>query len=166
MTDLASVAAPFAAVLAVVLAVVVVLLWQRYSGLVARFDAITRGESGHSLEAVLDAHVDKVYTVAREVDALADRTAVLEAAERKALARVGLVRFNPFEDTGGNQSFALAVMDADGDGWIVSSLHTRAATRVYAKGITGGRPEAQLSEEENQALRQAQGRGPGSGKGA
>ena len=166
MSDIASIAAPFAAVAAVVLAIVVALLWRRNAALAARLDAITRGESGQSLEAVLDAHVDKVYTVAREVDTLAARTAVLEAAERKALARVGLVRFNPFEDTGGNQSFALAVTDANGDGWIVSSLHTRAATRVYAKAITGGKPEAQLSTEENEALRQAMGRGPGTGKGA
>ena len=166
MTDLASLAAPIALVAAVVLAVLVAVLWRRSSALAARFDAITRGETGQSLEAVLDAHIDKVYTVAREVDTLAGRTATLEAAERKALARVGLVRFNPFEDTGGNQSFALAVMDANNDGWIVSSLHTRTATRVYAKGITGGKPEAQLSTEETEALRQAQGRGPGPGKGA
>jgi hypothetical protein len=166
VADLASLAAPFAAVAVVALGIVVVVLWRRSAALAARLEAITRGEEGQSLEAVLDAHVDKVYTVAREVDTLAARTAILEAAERKALARVGLVRFNPFEDTGGNQSFALAVMDANGDGWITSSLHTRTATRVYAKGITGGKPEAQLSTEENEALRQAMGRGPGTGKGA
>ena len=169
MADFSSLAAPLAAVaaaLAVVLLIVVILLWRHTGRLAARLDSITRGAEGLSLEEVLNAHVDKVYTVAREVDTMAARTAILEAAERRALARVGLVRFNPFEDTGGNQSFALAVTDAKGDGWVISSLHTRAATRVYAKSITGGKPEAQLSSEETEALRQAMGRGPGNGKGA
>ena len=104
-----------------------------------RFAGLTRGADGESLEAILDAHLDKVYAVAREVDDLAARSAVLEATQRRAFQRVGLVRFNPFEDTGGNQSFALALLDAHGDGFVVSSLHARAGTRVYAKAIAGGR---------------------------
>ena len=71
------------------------------------------------------------------------RTGALEAAGLRAFQRVGLVRFNPFEDTGGNQSFALALLDAEGNGWVLSSLHARTGTRVYAKPITrrsiGGR---------------------------
>ena len=65
---------------------------------------------------------------------------------------MGLVRYNPFEETGGNQSFALALLDADEDGFIISSLHARAGTRVYAKALTGGRSEGALSEEEAEAL--------------
>ena len=106
-------------------------------------------------EAVLDAHLDKVYAVARDVDELTRRTDALEAAGRKAFSRVGLVRFNPFEETGGNQSFALALLDAEGDGWVLSSLHARSGTRVYAKSIAKGRSEAALSEEETAAIRQA-----------
>ena len=65
---------------------------------------------------MLDAHLDKVDDVSRELDELAARMAVLEGAQRKAFQRVGLVRYNPFEETGGNQSFALALLDAAGDG--------------------------------------------------
>lgn len=68
---------------------------------------------------------------------------------------MGLVRYNPFENTGGNQSFALALLDAVGDGWILSSLHARAGTRVYAKAIKGGHSDAGLSAEEIEALAQA-----------
>ena len=85
---------------------------------------------------------------ATSVDDLTTRTPVLEAASRKAFSRVGLVRYNPFEETGGNQSFALALLDASGDGWVLSSLHARSGTRVYAKAIAGGRSDAALSEEE------------------
>jgi len=116
---------------------------------------MTRGADGSSLESVLDAHLDKVFAVARDVDDLTTRMAALEVAGRKAFSRVGLVRYNPFEETGGNQSFALALLDADGDGWVLSSLHARSGTRVYAKAVTAGRSEANLSDEETAAIRQA-----------
>ena len=166
MTDLGAIVAPFAALAAVVLAVAVVFLYRRTTQLAARLDAMTRGEDGRSLESVLDAHLEKVHALTQDVDGISARTATLEAAGRRALARVGLVRFNPFEDTGGNQSFALAVLDPTGDGYVVSSLHSRNGTRVYGKAIVAGKAETQLSTEEEEALRQALGRAPGSGKGA
>ncbi len=122
-----------------------------------RLTGLTRGADGTSLEAVLDAHLDKVYAVARELDDVAARTAVLEAAQRRAFQRVGLVRYNPFEETGGNQSFALALLDARGDGWVLSSLHARAGTRVYAKTVAGGRVDTGMSGEETEAVRLAMG---------
>jgi hypothetical protein len=141
----------------VVLLILVLFLARRTGQLRRRLDALTRGEDGRSLDAVLDAHLDKLFAVARDVDELAARSAVVEAAGRRAIQRVGMVRFNPFEDTGGNQSFALALTDAKGDGIVVSSLHTRTGTRVYAKAIADGRSDAALSEEEQQALRLALG---------
>ena len=138
-----------------VLLILVLYLARRTGQLRRRLDALTRGEDGRSLDAVLDAHLDKLFAVARDVDELAARSAVVEAAGRRAIQRVGFVRFNPFEDTGGNQSFALALTDAKGDGLVVSSLHSRTGTRVYAKAIADGRSDGALSEEEQQALRLA-----------
>jgi hypothetical protein len=141
---------------AVILLLVLVLFLARRTGrLQRRLDGLTRGADGHSLGAVLDAHLDKVYAVARELDDLSARSAVLEAAGRRSIQRVGLVRFNPFEDTGGNQSFALALIDGQRDGIVISSLHSRTGTRVYAKGISGGRSDGALSDEEREALRLA-----------
>ena len=104
---------------------------------------------------MLDAHLEKVFSIARQLDDVGARTAILEAAQRKAFQRVGLVRYNPFEETGGNQSFALALLDAAGDGWVLSSLHARAGTRIYAKAIRAGRSDAGLSAEETTAIAQA-----------
>ena len=84
--------------------------------------------------------------------------AVLEGAQRRAFQRVGLVRYNPFEETGGNQSFALALLDAAGDGWVLSSLHARSGTRVYAKAIKGGRGGCRACPKRRAAaIRQATG---------
>jgi DNA-binding GntR family transcriptional regulator len=139
----------------IVLLLVVLVQARRIGQLGGRLEGITRGERGRSLESILDAHLDKVYAVAAELDELAARSAVLEANGRRAFQRIGLVRFNPFQDTGGNQSFALALVDAHGDGFIVSSLHARTGTRIYAKALTGGQADAALSAEENEALRRA-----------
>lgn len=143
------------AAIAFVLVVVAISLARRTRRLDTRLQGITRGTDGRSLEAILDAHLEKVFAVSRELDEVAARTAILEGAQRRAFQRVGLVRYNPFEETGGNQSFALALLDADGHGWVLSSLHARSGTRVYAKAIKAGRAEAGLSAEETDAIRQA-----------
>jgi len=142
-------------VLLVVALVVLAVLARRVGRLQRRLAALTRDDRGHSLESILEGHLERVLAVDRELDSLAERTAVLETAGRRALQRVGLVRYNPFEETGGNQSFALALLDADEHGFIITSLHARAGTRIYARALTGGRAEGQLSEEEAEALRLA-----------
>jgi hypothetical protein len=142
--------------LAVLILLVLTIVQTRRVGRMRRqLDGLTRGSDGADLGAVLDAHLDKVYAVARELDDLSARSAILEAIGRRSIQRVGLVRFNPFEDTGGNQSFAIALTDATGSGLIVSSLHSRTGTRVYAKAVIEGRSEGALSAEETEALRTA-----------
>ncbi|HVZ12334.1 MAG TPA: DUF4446 family protein [Patescibacteria group bacterium] len=72
------------------------------------------------------------------------------------IQKIGLVRFNPFKDTGGDQSFILALVDAENTGVIISSLHTRTGTRWYAKGVVLGKgAEYDLSEDEERALKGA-----------
>ena len=75
--------------------------------------------------------------------------------ERSAtsIQHIGLVRFNPFEDTGSDQSFAIALLDDRRDGLVTSSLHGRANTRVFAKPVQGGASSHTLSDEETQAIR-------------
>jgi uncharacterized protein DUF4446 len=133
----------------------VVGLIRRVRRLGARLESITQGSDEQSLEAVLGSHLDRVRQVVKDVDTVSARAAVIERDLQSTFGRLGLVRFNPFEDTGGNQSFALALLDGRGDGFVVSSLHARAGTRVYAKAITNGASEAALSDEETAALRQA-----------
>ena len=138
----------------VVLLILVVWLWRQVGRLRSRLIGLTRGDEG-DLGDVLGAHLDRVYELAREVERLGTRTGRLETVATRSFQRVGLVRYNPFEDTGGNQSFALALLDAEGNGWVLSSLHARTGTRVYAKAVRGGRSDGALSEEETAAIRQA-----------
>lgn len=107
------------------------------------------------LDKLLASQMQRLDGVTDELMAQGARIRVMEGAGRHAVQRVGLVRYNPFEDTGGNQSFALALLDADANGVVLSSLHSRQATRVYLRTIVAGRCDAALSTEEAEALRQA-----------
>jgi hypothetical protein len=129
----------------------------RISSLRHRMDQLTGGTGEGNLEDVLIAHLDSVHAVGQELDELMARLAVLESSSRHHFARQGLVRFNPFpvSDTGGDQSFALALLDEGDNGFIVTSLHSRNGTRIYAKAVTAGKVDAQLSPEETQALEDA-----------
>ena len=144
------------AAVVLVLVVVALLLARRTRRLDARLAGLTRGPTVEPRSRPRCPPRQGLRR-ARELDDLAARTAILEAAQRRAFQRVGLVRYNPFEETGGNQSFALALLDAAGDGWVLSSLHARSGTRVYAKAINGGRAEAALSDEETRGDRAGDG---------
>jgi hypothetical protein len=152
-SNIALIVPALAAVVAILL-ILVAWLARRVVRLEGRVRGLTMGEEG-DLGDVLGAHLDRVYELGREVERLGARTGRLETAAPRAFQRVGLVRFNPFEDTGGNQSFALALLDADGNGWVLSSLHARTGTRLYAKAVRGGRSDGALSDEETAAIKQA-----------
>lgn len=66
-----------------------------------------------------------------------------------------VVRFNPFQDTGGDQSFSLALLNKRGDGLVISSLHNRSGTRVYSKPIQKGVSRFELTNEEIEAIARA-----------
>ena len=68
---------------------------------------------------------------------------------------MGIVRFNPFRETGGAQSFALAIVDGHGNGVVLSSLHSRENTRVYAKALHNWESQHTLTDEEKQAIARA-----------
>jgi len=129
----------------------------RLRRLEAAYRALTAGTDGGNLEEVLQAHVREVRAAVaktQEADALARE---LERACRGHLQRVGFVRFNPFREAGGDQSFALALADQNGNGVVISSLHGRDVTRVYGKPLAAWESPYLLSEEEQQAITKAKG---------
>jgi hypothetical protein len=66
-----------------------------------------------------------------------------------------MVRYNAFDDTGGDQSFALALLNTQGDGAIVNGLFHRNECRVYAKPVKAWQSSYSLSDEEQEAIRKA-----------
>lgn len=84
-----------------------------------------------------------------EVDA---RMQTVEAISQFAVQKVGFLRFNPFSDTGGDNSFVIALLDRTDTGVLLSSLYTREGVRVYAKQVVNGRTKHLLSDEEKKVL--------------
>jgi hypothetical protein len=117
------------------------------------YRSLLSDSQGGSLQQLLDAHIGKVVEVGAQLERLAQLHEYLEVRSRGSLQHVGLVRFNPFEDTGSDQSFAIALLDDRRDGIVLSSLHGRGQTRVFAKPVEGGESTHTLSDEEAQAIR-------------
>ena len=72
-----------------------------------------------------------------------------------SLQKVGIVRFNPFKEIGGDQSFSIAVLDADNNGFVITSHYGRESNRVYAKPVGNGNSSYPLSKEEQEAINKA-----------
>jgi hypothetical protein len=75
---------------------------------------------------------------------------------KKSIRGLEMIRFNPFSDQGSNQSFAISMLNEDGDGLILSSLYSRERISVFAKPIKNKKSEYELTEEEKKVLAQAQ----------
>ena len=90
--------------------------------------------------------------------AVARELADLKKESKKNLQKVGIVRFNPFREVGGDQSFSLAVLDATDNGFVITSLYSHEGNRVYTKPIENGTSPYSLSKEEKKALDKAMGK--------
>jgi hypothetical protein len=88
-------------------------------------------------------------------DEVRKRLSFLEEDGKLHSQKISLLRFNPFDELGGDHSFALAILDGHDSGIIISSLHTRDRTRVYVKEIKKGICDVQLSSEEKKVLDKA-----------
>ncbi len=128
---------------------------------------LARGPRGsadrESLVEVTTRHAQLSATVADELKALrayVERTREESvAADRErddetvtALRNVALVRYDAFAEMSGRTSFSLALLDERGDGVTISAISGQTGTRVYAKGVSGGKGEHELSPEEAQSV--------------
>ncbi|MFA5001214.1 MAG: DUF4446 family protein [Candidatus Paceibacterota bacterium] len=120
-----------------------------------RLTRLLSGRRANDFEDIIDEFVktarkldERTKLIAQEIDNINNRLA-------KALQKIHTVRFNPFRDQGGNQSFATCLMDENGDGVVISSLYSRDKVSVYAKPLADGKSEYELSEEEKEVINKA-----------
>jgi hypothetical protein len=120
-----------------------------------RYQNMMRGAENANLEELLTGHIEEVRRTVTKVEKLSDQCRRLDLVAQNCVQRVSLVRYNAFENTGSDLSFALALLDSHNNGVVVSSLFGRNESRVYAKPIINGASTYFLTEEEKQALQQA-----------
>lgn len=142
----------FLGIILVWLITITVLFYRFYSSLRKLTQGVTKKDLKTLLEKILK-DFDKQST---EVDKLVKTAEDLKKNNLYNIQKVGLVRYNPFAETGGDQSFCLSLLDGNDSGLVISSLHSRDTTRIYAKSIKKGKPEGyELSAEEKQAISKA-----------
>lgn len=123
---------------------------------IRHYRRLTAGITKKNLKRVLESILNEIRTVNEKSNKVRKRCNILEKEKVKHLQKVGFVRFNPFSDTGGDQSFCLVLLDDNGDGIVLSSLHTRGTTRIYAKEVEKGKGKSlPLSDEEKEAIKKA-----------
>jgi hypothetical protein len=120
-------------------------LWQLTKGM-------TKRDLSSALKKMLkdfDEHDGKIKILFNEADDL-------KKENLYNIQKIGLVRYNPFAETGGNQSFCLSLLDGNNNGLVISSLHSRENTRIYAKPVKKGKAaNYDLSAEEKEAIKKA-----------
>ena len=121
----------------------------------AKWDKLLDGTSGSNLENLLMDTLRENQALNDRLDASERKLSEVEKHGEKSKRHIGLVRYDAFEEVGGNQSFALAVYDDNGDGVVLNSIIGRTDCRVYAKPLVGGRSDRSLSEEERKAIEEA-----------
>ncbi|MFH1582209.1 MAG: DUF4446 family protein [bacterium] len=96
----------------------------------------------------LDSLDSKLKKITEELDSL-------KKNQTFSVQKIGLIRFNPFKEVGGDQSFTLVLLDKNNSGVVITSLYSREGNRIYGKTINNGISEYALSEEEKKAIEKA-----------
>ncbi len=136
------------------LLILTILVWN----IISHYNKLTAGTTQRTLKSVLENLLKDVNFTKKELDNLKTYCNTIQKEGLLHIQKVGLLRFNPFKDTGGNQSFILSLIDGKNTGVIISGLYSRLGTRWYAKKIVEGKSvDHDLSEEEKKALKEISG---------
>ncbi len=123
-----------------------------------RYRYLFKGNEDRDLESVLIDLSDKSHQFNSNLNKLEQRVAGNQVREEMHLQNWALIRFKAFQNTGSDQSFALAILDAAGDGVVLSSLFGRDESRVYCKPVERGQSIYPLTDEEKEAITTAMGK--------
>ncbi len=144
-----------------VIAAVVVLVYhalvaspalQRVRSLLELHDGLLAGEGAGSAAAWFERLDRSRVELAQELERVTRRTSELETLSRTDLSRVGFVRYDAFDDTGSELSYALALLNRDGDGIVLTSIYSRTDTRTYGKAVKQFVTATAASAEEVRAI--------------
>ncbi|MBI3385699.1 DUF4446 family protein [Candidatus Gottesmanbacteria bacterium] len=120
---------------------------------VGHYNRLSSGVTKSGLKDVLERILASHTNSQKQIIAIKQILEQVIADGRKHIQRMGVVRFNPFHDTGGSQSFAMAILDGEGNGFVMTSLFARTGHRWYVKQVQGGRgKDFELSKEEERAI--------------
>jgi hypothetical protein len=133
--------------------VIILMLWMAV--IEHRLRKFFAGKKAESLEGLMIDICEKVENLKKTQEEINSHLVVVDKRLGKSIRNVETVRFNPFVDAGSNQSFAMAFLNDEGNGVIISSLYARDRMSIFAKPITSGKSEFELTTEEKEVLKKA-----------
>lgn len=142
-------------VLVLGLLVQVFALSRRVGTLQKKYRYFMTGADGMDLERKLSVEVLELRDMAKVAEDTLHQHELLSGMQMQSLQRIGLVKYDAFGDTGDTLSFSLTILDANDNGFILSSIVGRETSRMYIKEVSGGKSRDTLSSEEAQSLDQA-----------
>lgn len=110
------------------------------------------GKKAGDLEQLILNQNKKINELHAQLDYVEETVKALAERQKFSIQKLGVIRYNPFQDDGGNLSFSMAVLDDHNNGVVITSLHGREANRTYAKPIKEGRSDFGLTGEEEKAI--------------
>lgn len=120
------------------------------------YKKLTDGIGIGDLKKILEKILERGDENTKNIKEIVKKIEEIEEKDRHHIQKMGLIRFNPFTELGGDHSFCLAILDHTDTGVVITGLHTRDRTRVYMKDIKNGKSSLELSNEEMKALSVAQ----------
>lgn len=130
--------------------------WLQIRKMKTKMNIFLGGKNGNSLEDLILDNVKALKTLDGDIQELYSISNKIHALANCGLHKIGTIRFNPFKDMGGDQSFSVAFLDGKNSGVVFTSLHMREGTRVYFKPVIKGNAESSpLTEEEKEAIKTA-----------
>lgn len=147
-----SLVALIAAVVAIIGLALAVVLATRIARMRRDYRVLQGSDGRDSFVEVVARKAEEVKELRAEVEDLAQELRQTREDLAQALRHVSVVRFDAFGDMGGRMSFSAALTDDHGDGVVITTIHARAESRTYIKGVRRGEAEVLLSPEEDQAL--------------
>lgn len=139
-------------ILIVWIAVLTFFFWS----LSAHYNNLVKTTNKKTLQTALDSLITEIDIAKKDIAQLSKTCDTIIEEGKLHIQKIGLLRFNPFKETGGDQSFILSLLDENDNGMVLSGLYSRTGMRWYAKKIKQGKGlDHNLSEEEKEAIRQA-----------
>jgi hypothetical protein len=110
------------------------------------------------LKGILVEYLQRIGEIKVKTTELDKIVTELGKKSKQHISKMGIIRYNPFDDTGGNQSFVLTLLDDYDNGVVITGLYNRDQTRIYTKPVKNGQEEGfEFSKEEKEAIKSAQG---------
>ena len=133
------------------LLILTIFFWQMFS----HYSRLMKGANNKNLKSILEDILSKIDLHNKDIESIKKYCDNLERDGLLHVQKIGLHRFNPFKDTGGDQSFVLSLVDGSDTGIIISALYSRSGTRWYAKRVVNGKgADHELTDEEKKVLKE------------